>query len=43
MDDILIFTATLEEHREIVQKVLQKLRENKLYLKHENVRSNRGK
>ena len=34
MDDILIFTETLEEHRRIVQKVLQKLRENKLYLKH---------
>ena len=35
MDEILIFTETLEEHREIVRSVLQKLRENKLYLKHE--------
>ena len=35
MDNILIFTTTLDKHKEIVQKVLQKLRENKLYLKHE--------
>jgi len=35
MDDILIFTATIEEHRQIVQEVLQILAENKLYLKPE--------
>jgi len=35
MDDILIITETLEKHREMVQKVLEKLRENKLYLKHD--------
>jgi len=35
MDDILIFTATIEEHRQIVQEVLQILAQNKLYLKPE--------
>ena len=35
MDDILIFTATIEEHQQIVQEVLQILAENKLYLKPE--------
>ena len=35
MDDILVFSKTLEEHREIVRQVLQILRENKLYLKAE--------
>ena len=35
MDDILIFTETLEEHKRLVRRVLQKLRENKLYLKHD--------
>src|SRR5258707_2658616 len=35
MDDILIFTATLDEHREIVAQVLQILQDNKLYLKPE--------
>lgn len=35
MDDILIFTETLEQHREIVKKVLEILQENKLYLKAE--------
>ena len=34
MDDIMIFTATIEEHQQIVREVLQLLRENKLYLKH---------
>ena len=33
LDGILIFTKTLEEHRHIVQKVLDKLREHHLYLK----------
>ena len=35
MDDILIFTETLEQHREIVKKVLEILQANKLYLKAE--------
>ena len=35
MDDILIFTATLEEHERIVKKVLEILAKNKLYLKAE--------
>ena len=34
MDDIMIFTKTLDEHRQIVWEVLQILRENKLSLKH---------
>src|SRR5258705_7807086 len=33
MDDILIFSETLEEHRRVVQEVLQILRDNHLYLK----------
>ncbi|SJL16283.1 uncharacterized protein ARMOST_19803 [Armillaria ostoyae] len=35
LDNILIFTRTLEEHRCIIQRVLQRLRENKLFLKAE--------
>jgi transposase InsO family protein len=35
LDDILIFTKTLEEHRRIVRRVLERLREHKLYLKAE--------
>jgi len=35
MDDILIFMATIEEHQQIIQEVLQILAENKLYLKPE--------
>lgn len=35
LDDILIFTDTLEEHRQIVRRVLEILRQNKLYLKPE--------
>ena len=35
LDDILIFTKTLEEHRRIVRRVLEKLRNHKLYLKPE--------
>ena len=34
MDDIMIFTADLDEHRRIVTEVLQILQDNKLYLKH---------
>ena len=34
MDDIMIFTKTLNKHRQIVQEVLQILCENKLSLKH---------
>ena len=33
MDDILIFTKTLEEHHKVVAQVLQILKENHLYLK----------
>jgi len=32
MDDILIFTQTMEEHRDIVRRVLQILADNKLLL-----------
>ena len=35
LDDILIFTKTLLEHWNIVQRVLEHLREHKLYLKPE--------
>ena len=35
MDDILVFSNTLEDHRQTVREVLQILRENKLYLKPE--------
>ena len=35
MDDILIYTETLEKHRQVVSRVLQILKENKLYLKPE--------
>jgi transposase InsO family protein len=35
LDDILIFTKDLEEHRQITRRVLQILQENKLYLKPE--------
>lgn len=35
MDDILIFTDNIEEHREIVREVLKILRKHKLYLKPE--------
>ncbi|KAJ3529572.1 hypothetical protein NMY22_g8944 [Coprinellus aureogranulatus] len=33
LDDILIFTATLEEHREIVNEVLTRLRKHNFYLR----------
>ncbi|SJL16274.1 uncharacterized protein ARMOST_19794 [Armillaria ostoyae] len=35
LDDILIFTKDLEEHRHTIRRVLQRLRENKLFLKAE--------
>ncbi len=35
LDDILIFSKTLDEHRRIVKRILQCLRENKLFLKAE--------
>ena len=35
MDDILIFTATLEEHRRVVRRVLEILAENNVFLKPE--------
>jgi RNase H-like domain found in reverse transcriptase/Reverse transcriptase (RNA-dependent DNA polymerase)/Integrase zinc binding domain/Chromo (CHRromatin Organisation MOdifier) domain len=35
MDDIMIFSRTLEEHRRIVKEVLRILRDNNLYLKPE--------
>ena len=34
MDDIMIFTKTLDKHRQIIREVLKILRENKLSLKH---------
>src|SRR6187551_1172547 len=33
LDDILVFTATLEEHRRIVREVLERPRRNDLYLR----------
>jgi hypothetical protein len=35
MDNILIFTETLEEHRSMTREVLSILRDNQLYLKAE--------
>jgi hypothetical protein len=35
LDDILIYTETLEEHREVLQEVLERLRTHKLFLKPE--------
>ncbi len=35
MDDILVFTATMEEHRRIVKQVLRRLEEHDLFLKPE--------
>lgn len=35
MDDILVFTRTMEEHRAIVRQVLQRLQDNDLFLKPE--------
>jgi len=33
LDDILVFSKTIEEHRQIVREVLEWIRKNKLYLK----------
>ena len=33
LDDIIIFSATLEEHQKHVRLIMDKLRENKLYVK----------
>jgi hypothetical protein len=35
LDDILIFTKSVEEHRSITQLVLERLREHKLFLRHD--------
>src|SRR6202048_313532 len=35
IDDILIFTATIPEHREMTRRVLERLRDNRLYCKPE--------
>src|SRR3981189_736826 len=35
LDDILIFTLTLEGHRPISRMVMERLRNHKLYLRHE--------
>ena len=35
LDDILIFTKTLSEHRNVMRRVLECLQEHKLYLKPE--------
>src|SRR5258706_5456252 len=35
MDDILFFSTTMENHRRVVQEVLQIIRDNRLYLKTE--------
>jgi hypothetical protein len=43
MDDILVYTDTIEEHREVNQRVLQILQENKLYLKPEKCEFEKGK
>lgn len=43
LDDILIFTKTLDEHHCVVREVLQILKENHLSLKLENVSSNEKK
>ena len=43
MDDILIFTETLDHHREVVKRVLHILEENKLYLKAEKCEFEREK
>ena len=41
LDNILIFTKTLEEHRRIVRRVLEKLCNHKLYLKPEKCKFER--
>ncbi|KAL4026339.1 hypothetical protein IC575_014768 [Cucumis melo] len=36
LDDIVVYSTTMEEHRDHLQKVFQKLKENQLYVKREN-------
>jgi hypothetical protein len=43
MDDTPVYTDTIEEHREVNQRVLQILWENKLYLKPEKCKFEKGK
>lgn len=43
MDNILVFTEDLEGRRTIVKRVLQVLKDNKLYLKQRNIRLNKKK
>ena len=43
IDDILIFSMTMEEHRETVRRVLEILRKNNLYLKPEKCKFHREK
>ena len=33
LDDIHVFSKTIEEHRQIIREVLEQIRKNKLYLK----------
>ena len=33
LDDIMVYSATMEEHKEHLAKMFQKLRENQLYVK----------
>ncbi|TYK25834.1 uncharacterized protein E5676_scaffold436G00420 [Cucumis melo var. makuwa] len=35
LDDIMVYSTTMEEHRDHLQKVFQKLKENQLYVKRE--------
>ncbi|KAL0534659.1 hypothetical protein IC582_028950 [Cucumis melo] len=35
LDDIVVYSTTMEEHRDHLQKVFQKLKENQLYVKRE--------
>jgi len=35
LDDILIYTKTMEEHHHITRLVLERLREHKLFLRHD--------
>ena len=35
MDDILVYTRTIEHHREVITRVLDMLRKHRLYLKAE--------
>ena len=41
LDDILIYTKTIEEHRMIVHKVMNRLQDYKLYLYPEKLRNER--